>query len=112
VQTWKSILHYFATSSDEKEAYSREMGPLAKKYAESVHFTITDPNEYSKLGAHGKSRLALEDTDTGDIFPFPEGHAITSEAVEGFVEGFMSRSLRPQNPGEEGGEDKRGHDEL
>jgi hypothetical protein len=59
VQTWKSILHHFATSSDEKEAYRREMGPLAKKYAESVHFTITDPNEYSKLGVHGKSRLAL-----------------------------------------------------
>ncbi|KAK4148812.1 protein disulfide-isomerase [Chaetomidium leptoderma] len=116
--TGKSLLHYFATTDAEKEAYREEMRPLAKKYAEFLHFTITDASEYPEmlatvgLKAGQKTGMALENTNTGDMFPFTGQRRITAAVVEAFLEEITSGGLRPWNRGAEDGRQGRGHDEL
>lgn len=116
-QTGKSILHYFASTEAEKEAYRLEMLPLAKKYAEFLHFTITDANEYSEmlarfgLKADQKSGLALENTNTEDIFPFTGSQELTASAVESFLEDITSGKLEPWGHGAGDGQ-RMNHDEL
>lgn len=119
-QTGKNILHYFATANAEKEAYRREMRPLAKKYAEFSRFIITDPSEHSDmlatsstvdLEASRKIRLALENTETGEMFPFTGSQDITAAAVEAFLKETMKGNLQPRNRGT-ADEQGKGHDEL
>jgi protein disulfide-isomerase A1 len=110
-------MHYFATTDTEKEAYRQEMRPLAKKYSEFLHFTITDANEYpGMLAAVGleeeqKTGLALENPNTGDLFPFTGRRGITAAAIETFLDDITSGRLQPVN--RRGGQGQRqGHDEL
>ncbi|GAB1313682.1 Protein disulfide-isomerase [Madurella fahalii] len=115
--TGKSILHYFATTEAEKEAYRLEMRPLAKKYAEFLHFTITDANEYSglltKFGLKPdqKTGLVLENTNTEDIFPLTKPQELTVSAIESFLEDVTSGKLKPWNRGAGDGKGTS-HDEL
>ena len=90
---------------------------MAKKYAEFLHFTITDVGEYpSMLTAVGleagqKTGLALENPNTGDLFPFKGAHKITAAAIEGFLDDITSGRLQPGNRGGGGGQ-QQVHDEL
>ncbi|KXX73302.1 Protein disulfide-isomerase [Madurella mycetomatis] len=115
--TGKSILHYFASTEAEKEAYRIEMLPLAKKYAEFLHFTITDANEYPEmltkfgLKADQNPGLALENTNTENVFPFTGSQELTASAVESFLEDVTSGKLKPWDRGA-GDVQKMNHDEL
>ncbi len=110
-------MHYFATTDAEKEAYRQEMRPLAKKYFEFLHFTITDANEYPGmlaavgLGAGQKAGLALENPNTGDLFPFTGRKKISAAAVETFLDDITSGRLQPGDRGRGHGQEQD-HDEL
>lgn len=110
-------MHYFATTDAEKEAYRQEVRPLAKKYIEFLHFAITDATEYpgmlaaAGLGPNQKTGLALENPNTGDLFPFVGGHKITAAAIEAFLGDVTSGRLQPGNRGQAHGREQA-HDEL
>ncbi len=93
------------------------MRPLAKKYIEFLHFAITDTAEYPGmlaavgLGPHQKTGLALENHNTGDLFPFAGGHDITATAIEAFLGDITSGRLQPGNRGQASGREQA-HDEL
>ncbi|KAK3944443.1 protein disulfide-isomerase [Diplogelasinospora grovesii] len=117
--TGKSILHYFAVTDDEKERYRSEMRPLAKKYREFLHFTITDANEYSEmlptvgLKAGSKTGLALENANTGDMFPYTGAKDIVSAVtVEKFLEDIIDGRLKPWRGGGSAARQERRHEEL
>ncbi|KAK3988988.1 protein disulfide-isomerase [Cladorrhinum sp. PSN332] len=114
----KSILHYFASTEKEKEEYRTMARPLAKKYAEFLHFTITDVNEYSDvlpsvgLDAGAKSGVALQNPNTGDVYPLKKkSKKITEKTIEEFLEDVTSGKLEPWNKKESGKEGGR-RDEL
>ncbi|KAK4239245.1 protein disulfide-isomerase [Achaetomium macrosporum] len=115
--TGKRMLHYFTTTEAEKEAYRQELRPLAKKYTESLHFTIIDAGKYSeKLSAVGleagqKTGLALEDPKTGNIFPFSGNGRITATVVEAFLDEIASGKIQPWER-EAGAGQTGSHDEL
>ncbi|KAK4221781.1 protein disulfide-isomerase [Podospora fimiseda] len=121
--TGKSILHYFASTEKEKENYRTIARPLAKKYAEFLHFTTTDVNEYSELlpsfglDADSKRGLALQNPNTGDVYPLRKNKNISEDIIETFLEDVTSGRLEPWNKQQSGkggrGESvNNGHDEL
>ncbi|KAK4159696.1 protein disulfide-isomerase [Cladorrhinum sp. PSN259] len=117
--TGKSILHYFASSDKEKEEYRTLALPLAKKYAEFLHFTITDANEYSDvlptlgLKPGSKSGLALQNPNTGDVYPLKSSsQKISANMIENFLEDVTSGKMEPWNKAEVDKKRTGGHDEL
>jgi len=85
------------------------MRPLAKKYAEFLHFTLNDVNEYPEmvtfmgLKAGSKTGLSLQNPNTGDVFPYREKRKITPAVVERFLEDVIDGKIRPlgRNDGEQ-----------
>ncbi|KAK0612783.1 protein disulfide-isomerase [Bombardia bombarda] len=114
-QTGKSILHYFTATTDSKDRFRDEMRPLAKKYAEFLHVAITDSAEYPDMPAMvglkpgTKTGMALENTNTGEMFPYTKGaKTISAKSVEDFLDRIIDGKVKPWS----GGRDGRGHEEL
>ena len=89
------------------------MRPLAKKYAEYLHFLVTDAHEYpsaaSMLGLRpGVSGLSAQNPNTGDVYPYRGKEKPTAEMVEHFLGDIIQGRVEPWRPGE----DSTGHDEL
>ena len=96
--------------------------PVAKRYLDHIHFTITDDEEFPEiLSAAGSTRrqhgqLVLEDTTTGRLIPY-EGAVRSKELahqVERLVGNFLATlatssrsSLAPDGQKSDGN-----HDEL
>jgi len=91
------------------------MRSLAKKYAEVLHFTITDANEYSNmlpivgLKAGAKTGLSLENPNTEDMFPYPKStKKLSAKTVEKFLDDIIDGKVKAWKP--KGGEGE--HEEL
>ncbi len=108
-------MHYFVTTDKEKAQYRKEVRPLAKKYSVFVHFTITDLNEYPEmlavvgLKAGAKTGLALENPNTGEMFPYRGRQKITGEVVDEFLNDIIDGKIEALT---RGGGRGAGHDEL
>ncbi len=114
----KSLVHYFVTTESERQAYLREMRPLAKKYQEYLAFTTIDANEYPdmlvSLGLRPGSAnaLSVQNPSNGDVFPYAGGGSITLPVVERFLTEIIQGKVKPWGgPGIEDGTDVT-HDEL
>lgn len=98
-------------SDDERRAYVAEMRPLANKYDEYLHFVTADLGDYPDaaemmgLGA-GSGGLSVQNPNSGDVFPYTRGAAITAETVEAFLTDIILGKVNPWRPGD------AGHDEL
>lgn len=118
ISTGKNVLHYFASTEAEKEAYRAEIRPLAKKYSGKLKFIIRDLNEYSDLlgGSGGATdsttALVLENSAAGALYPFPGSVKLMADDVERHLIDISSGKLQPANrsPGKE--QHESGHDEL
>jgi protein disulfide-isomerase A1 len=112
-QTGKSLLHYFFSAPDQKEKYRADMRPLAKKYAEFLHFALTDVNEYPEMLRHmglkpgSKTGLSLENPNTGEVFPYAGKGKVTPQRVEDFLNDVIDGKVRSVKAGSGGA-----HDEL
>ncbi|KAM7201275.1 protein disulfide-isomerase [Rhypophila sp. PSN 637] len=113
----KSLVHFFASSEETKEAFRKEIRPLAKKYVDFLHFTITDINEYPDmppilgLKAGSKTGLVLENTNTGDKFHYKKSLAKlpTAAQVEKFLDDVIDGKVKAwEDPAAKG----REHEEL
>jgi len=89
------------------------MRPLAKKYAEFLHFTLTDVNEYPEmlkllgLKEGFKTGLSLQNPNNGDVFPYRGKKKITDKVVEQFLEDVIDGKVKALESKLKGG-----HDEL
>jgi len=117
VQSQKSLVHYFVSSEKEKEAFRKQIRPLAKKYVDFLHFTMTDVNDYPEmpvllgLKAGSKTGLVLENTNTGDKFHFKKSlQKLPSAAqVEKFLDDVIDGKVKAwEDPAAKG----REHEEL
>ncbi len=89
------------------------MQSLAKKYAEFLHFTLTDVNEYPEmlnllgLKEGSKVGLSLQNPNTGDVFAYQGKKKITPQVVERFLNDVIDGKVESIR-----GKSKGGHDEL
>ncbi|KAK3372677.1 hypothetical protein B0H63DRAFT_503719 [Podospora didyma] len=86
------VVHYFATSDKEKDAYKTEMQSLAKKYSDELLFTIIDANEHpampemAGLPAGMVTGISIENLRTGQVFP----HAVKEDGISAVaLEAFL-----------------------
>ncbi|KAK4198638.1 protein disulfide-isomerase [Triangularia verruculosa] len=118
ISTGKSLLHYFASTNAEKEAYRAQIRPLAKKFAESLRFTITDTNTYpdmlATIGAMAgmTAAMALENLTTGALYAFPSSGKLEADNFERFLGDINSGRLQPIDRSTAEERHQNGHDEL
>ena len=113
MQSGKSLVHYFVRTDEERAAYVAEIRPLAKKYAEYLHFTTTDADEYpdavEMMGLRrGSGGLSVQNPSNGDVFPYTSGQRITAAAVEAFLGDIIQGRVKAWN----GASNTGGHEEL
>ena len=76
------------------------MREVAKKYRDFLHFTITDMHEYGDtmpmlgLVKGQKGGLALQNPNTGEIFPYKGGKKVSPEVVETFLDNVIEGKIK------------------
>jgi protein disulfide-isomerase A1 len=117
LQSGKSLVFFFATTSAEREAYVEKMRPVAKIYKEYLSFVTVDANEYADLAVPlglipGEfPGLSVQNPMYGQVFPFDSGKEITPETVGGFVMDIVQGRVKPWD-GQSRHKGTQGHDEL
>ena len=98
----KSILvHYFASSEEDKSHYRQEMGPLAKKHAKNSQFTIIDVAEYPTMpiaaGLKNNLRpgISVEDLRSGELFPYGDAENVSAEILGAFLDDILGAKAKP-----------------
>ncbi|GAP88655.2 putative protein disulfide-isomerase [Rosellinia necatrix] len=117
LQSGKSLVLFFATSSDEREAFVNKMRPVAKIYKEYLSFVTVDAEEYGDLVAPlglapgAFPALAVQNPMYGQTFPYAPGAEISPETVGAFVMDIVQGKVKPWD-GQSRPETARAHDEL
>lgn len=114
-QARKSLVYYFAHTSQDRDLYSESLKPLAKRFKEYLNFVTVDAVEYGHmlpaLGLQdtGAPALAVYNPIYGQAFPHDQKKKITPETVESFVMDIVQGKVQPL--GAEGKEQEK-HTEL
>ncbi|KAI1214353.1 uncharacterized protein F4807DRAFT_407634 [Annulohypoxylon truncatum] len=101
LQTGKSIVFYFVTSSQERDSYVSAMRSVAKMYKEYLSFVTVDAGEYGDLAAPlglvpgAFPALSVQNPMFGQVFPYPRAKQITPEAVGGFLMDIVQGKVQP-----------------
>ncbi|KAI0450380.1 hypothetical protein F5B21DRAFT_491034 [Xylaria acuta] len=117
LQSGKSLVLFFATSSDEREAFVGKMRPVAKMYREYLSFVTVDANEYADFAVPlGLTpgvfpALAVQNPMYGQTFPYTAGAEISPETVGAFVMDIVQGKVKPWD-GRSRQERAQTHDEL
>ncbi|KAK5631456.1 hypothetical protein RRF57_007170 [Xylaria bambusicola] len=117
LQSGKSLVFFFETSSDAREAYVNKMRPVAKMYKEYLSFVTVDGDEYADfaaplgLTADEFPALSVQNPRLGQTFPYPSGADITPETVGAFVMDIVQGKVKPWD-GQRRQDKARAHDEL
>ncbi|KAI0830959.1 hypothetical protein F5Y06DRAFT_282011 [Hypoxylon sp. FL0890] len=117
LQSGKSLVFYFTTTSKERDAYVDSMRSVAKMYKEYLSFVTVDAGEYgdlaTPLGLASVPGLSVQNPMFGQVFPYPREKKITPEAVGGFLMDIVQGKVKPWDGtfSTDGG-NGHGHDEL
>ncbi|KAI0420345.1 thioredoxin-like protein [Xylaria grammica] len=101
LQSGKSLVFFFATSSGEREAYVDKMRPVAKMYKEYLSFVTVDADEYADFAAPlGLTpgvfpALSVQNPMYGQTFPYAPGAEISPETVGAFVMDIVQGKVKP-----------------
>lgn len=117
LQSGKSLVYYFAASSNEREAFVNKMRPVAKMYKEYLSFVTVDAIEYADfalplgLTPGAFPALAVQNPMYGQTFPYDNGAEITAETIGAFVMDIVQGNVKPWD-GKTRQEKAQAHDEL
>ncbi|KAI1173005.1 hypothetical protein F4777DRAFT_480519 [Nemania sp. FL0916] len=117
LQSGKSLVFFFATSPDERDAFVNEMRPLAKMYKEYLNFVTVDAVEYADFAvplglAPGEfPALAVQNPMYGQTFPYHSGAEISPETIGAFVMDIVQGKVKPWD-GVSKQREAQAHDEL
>ncbi|KAI0856893.1 thioredoxin-like domain-containing protein [Xylaria cubensis] len=117
LQSGKSLVLFFGATLDEREAFVKEMRPVAKMYKEYLSFVTVDADEYADFAVPlGLTpgvfpALAVQNPMYGQTFPYPSGAEISPETVGAFVMDIVQGKVNPWD-GESRQEKVQKHDEL
>ncbi|KAI0401511.1 thioredoxin-like domain-containing protein [Xylaria palmicola] len=117
LQSGKSLVFFFATSLDEREAFVNTMRPVAKMYKDYLVFVTVDANEYADFAAPlgltpGEfPALAVQNPMYGQTFPFDADAEISPENIGAFVMDIVQGKVKPWD-GQSRQKKAQTHDEL
>ncbi|KAK0728323.1 hypothetical protein B0T26DRAFT_167163 [Lasiosphaeria miniovina] len=103
------VVHFFAASDADRDAYRTQVRALAKKYADELLFTIIDTAQNPAMPAlAGLSGgvlpgVSVENLGTGQLFPYPRGRELSAAALEKFLGEVVGGAVEPwdgSRPGE------------
>ncbi|KAJ2980788.1 hypothetical protein NUW58_g6855 [Xylaria curta] len=118
LQSGKSLVLFFATSSGEREAFADEMRQVAKMYKEYLSFVTVDANEYGDFAVPlGLTpgvfpALAVQNPMYGQVFPYTSRAKISPETVGAFVMDIVQKKVKPWDGQSRPEEVVQAHDEL
>ncbi|KAI3392971.1 hypothetical protein diail_4920 [Diaporthe ilicicola] len=101
MQIGKSIVHYFVSTDEERDAYVADIKPLAKKFKDYLIFTTTDVKQYPEMPAvmgHQAAStkvLAVASPSTGGVYPYRGKKNLTSDVVEAFLNDISAGKVKP-----------------
>lgn len=118
VQVGKSIVHYFVSADEDRDAYVTDIKPLAKKFRDYLIFATTDVSQYPEMPAAmghqvaSTKVLAVSSPSTGGVYPYRGNKNLTSAVVEDFLNDISAGKVKPWDgmPTAEDGEIR--HEEL
>ncbi|TFA99458.1 hypothetical protein CCMA1212_008816 [Trichoderma ghanense] len=109
----RSLVYYFTNNEADREAYTKALKPVARRYAEFLQFVTVDSREYPdmprNLGVRSTGGLAVQNVHNGQIFPF-KGDAVSSGQVDQFIVAISEGRAQPWDGGFDEGQEA--HDEL
>lgn len=125
LQTGKSIVYYFSDDAQDRDAYTRDIKPVARAYKEYLQLVTVDSSEYPDMargmGISSKHGLAVRNPHNGQVFPLPDsGYGsngrISADAVSRFIVSISEGKVQPWDgrfaTDEGSAASKAGHDEL
>lgn len=101
VQVGKSIVHYFVSADEDRDAFVADIKPLAKKFKDYLIFATTDVNQYPEMPAvmgHQAAStkvLAVSSPSTGGVYPYRGSKNLTSAVVEAFLNDISAGRIKP-----------------
>ncbi|KAJ8121305.1 hypothetical protein ONZ43_g2210 [Nemania bipapillata] len=101
LQSGKSLVLFFATSSAERDEYVNKMRPVAKMYKEYLSFVTVDAIEYADfvvplgLVPGVFPALAVQNPMYGQTFPYDSEAEISPETVGAFVMDIVQGKVKP-----------------
>ena len=107
IKAGKSLVYYFAPTSQDRETYRETLKPLAKKFKVYLNFITVDAVQYGHmlpaLGIQdtGSPALAFFNPMYGQAFPYDQ-KKITPETVETFVMDIVQGKVHPLGAGRGG----------
>lgn len=114
----KSIVHYFVSADEDRDAYVADIKPLAKKFKDYLIFATTDVNQYPEMPAIMGHRaastkvLAVSSPSTGGVFPYRGNKNLTSAEIEAFLNDISSGKVKPWDGTTTSEEGEITHEEL
>lgn len=114
----KSIVHYFVSADEDRDAYVADIKPLAKKFKDYLIFATTDVNQYPEMPAvmgHQAAStkvLAVSSPSTGGVFPYRGNKNLTSAVVEAFLNDISAGKIKPWDGTTTSEEGEITHEEL
>lgn len=97
----KSIVHYFVSADEDRDAYVADIKPLAKKFKDYLIFATTDVTQYPEMPAvmgHQAAStkvLAVSSPSTGGVYPYRGRKNLTSAVVESFLNDISAGKVKP-----------------
>lgn len=101
VQVGKSIVHYFVSTDEDRDAYVADIKPLAKKFKDYLIFATTDVGQYPEMPAimghqvASTKVLAVSSPSTGGVYPYRGNKNLTSAVVEDFLNEISAGKIKP-----------------
>ncbi|KAG8160450.1 hypothetical protein KVR01_009986 [Diaporthe batatas] len=97
----KSIVHYFVSTDEDRDAYVADIKPLAKKLKDYLIFATTDVSQYPEMPAAmghqvaSTKVLAVSSPSTGGVYPYRGNKNLTSVVVEAFLNDISAGKVKP-----------------
>jgi len=95
------LAYIFAETQEERDAFVKELKPLAQKHKGVINFATIDAKAFGQHAGNlnlevGKfPAFAIQRTDKNQKFPFSQDKEITEKDIGAFVEEFVSGKLEP-----------------
>lgn len=97
----KSIVHYFLSADEDRDAYIADIKPLAKKFKEYLIFATMDVSQYPEMPAvmghqfASTKVLAVSSPSTGGVYPYRGNKNLNSAVVEDFLNDISAGKVKP-----------------
>jgi protein disulfide-isomerase A1 len=95
------LAYIFAETPEEREAFAKELKPLALKHKGEINFATIDAKSFGQHAGNLNLKVgtwpafAIQRTDKNEKFPYDQDNKITEKDIGTFVEDFLAGKVDP-----------------